>query len=66
MHYIANTLTNHTVIVTKHKGSADNICQAPELRATLSVCHSWGPGSYYYVLLLNALRYYVLLLNALR
>ena len=31
MHYIANTLTNHTVIVTKHKGSADNICQAPEL-----------------------------------
>ncbi len=21
MHYIANTLTNHTVIVTKHKGS---------------------------------------------
>ena len=30
------------------------------------MCHSWGPGSYYYVLLLNALRYYVLLLNALR
>ena len=30
------------------------------------MCHSWGPGSYYYVLLLNALRYYVLLLCTTR